>query len=191
MFFWYINGANENDENDENEENSPNDKKVELKNFDFSTAIFSVLMWITYMMHGMVYFNVMKGSNEGNLQTFFYYFLRNPTLQFVFGLYLLNQNVSKVFYFIYMIPQAVLWPLAAIISYYVHQEDILRMYECFSCFNAFFAASLLFLAIKKYLPFQSYINDNISDKGFHLIFLSLGLIWYGVVMSLPNIRNDY
>lgn len=112
-------GENDNGAN-ENEENSPNDKKVDLKNFDFSTAIFSVLMWITYMMHGMVYFNDMKGSNEGNLQTFFYYFLRYPTLQFVFGLYLLNQNVSKVFYFIYMIPQAVLWPLAAIISYYVN-----------------------------------------------------------------------
>lgn len=127
------NGVNENNENDEN---SPNDKKVDLKNFDFSTAIFCVLMWITYMMHGMVYFNYVKGSNEGNLQTFFFYFLRYPTLQFVFGLFILNQNVSKVFYFIYMIPQAVLWPIASIIPYYVNQNDFSRMLECFSCFNA-------------------------------------------------------
>lgn len=56
---------------------------------------------------------------------------------------------------------------------------MLLLLQCiFCCFTS--------VAIKNYLPFQSYINDDISDKGFHLIFLSLGLIWYGVVMSLPS-----
>lgn len=176
-------------ENNEDEENA-NDKKFDPNNFDYSTAFFVVIMWVTYMMNGITDFIYMKGSNEGNLQQFFYFVLRFATLQFVYGMYVLNQNVSRLFYLIYMIPQAILWPLASIISYYVHQEKNLNIYKCESCFNSFMSGSLYFLVFKIYYQCPEYINDEIKDKGFHLIFLIIGLAWYGIVHRIGNISNE-
>lgn len=202
LFFWVIldiflfksekNGDDNNETNEENEnnDNSANDKKFDINNFDFSTALFAVVMWITYMMDGIVTFADSKGLNEGSLQIFFYFVLFYATLQFVYGLYVINQNVSKVFYLIYMTPQAVLWPLASLISYYVHKGSN-AMIECYSCFSAFMIATLLYLVFKIYYQYPKYVKDEAQNKGFHFVFLIIGLLWYYIVGRISSINNSH
>ncbi|KAK8886554.1 hypothetical protein M9Y10_042018 [Tritrichomonas musculus] len=173
----------------ENNEKPSNDKKIDTSNFDFRTAIFAVLMWVTYMMNGMVIFNKMRYLNEGTLQYFFYFFFRQATLQFMYGEYIINQGVSKLFYLIYMAPQAVLWPLAAIISYYVHQRDISRMEECASCFYAFMTATLYYSVFKIYFQYPEYVKDDLKNKGIHLLFLIIGFTWIYLISSIGYISN--
>lgn len=186
-------GNNNDNENVENNDTSA--KKIDLKNFDFSTALFAVIMWITYMMNGMVYFNFIRNLLDlrereiPTLQKFFYFVFHFATLQFVYGTYVLNQNVSKLFYLIYMIPQALLWPIASIISYYVHQENIVRMMECHSVFNAFMAGTLLYSVFKIYYQYPEYVKDENKNKGFHIIFLIIGFVWYGLINATRNINN--
>lgn len=183
--------SNENDETVNNNEESPKDEKFSLSNFDFATALFSVIMWITYMMDGMLNILLIRMLGGGFLQYFFHYILRFATLQFVYGLFINNQNVSKLFYIIYMAPQAVLWSIAAIISYYVKQNDYTRMVECFSCFNAIMSATLLYFSFKKFYQFPKYVSDDFKNKGIHFIFLIIGLLWYILVNAIFDINNYY
>lgn len=185
----------ENNDNETNEDNesSPNDKKVDFNNFDFNTAIFALVMWLTYMMYGVYSFNGMKGTgNEYALQYFFHLVFMMATLQFVYGMYIINQNVSKLLYLIYMAPQAILFPLSAIISYYVDQKDDSAMKECYGIFSQFMSAILLFAIFKNFNDqCPNYTKDDKKNKGLYFIFILIGLFWYSLVDMLQNISNDY
>lgn len=184
------NEQNDNAENNDNE-NPTNDNKFDVHNFDFLTAIFAVIMWVTYMAHGMFYFNDMKGANEGVLQMFFYFVFHYATLQFVYGMFIINQGVSKLFYLIYMTPQAVLWPLASIISYYVNQKDPTRLNECYYCFKAIMMATLLYYGFKMFYQSPKYVDGDAKNKAFNFIFLLLGIVWCSLVNAIGNINNDH
>lgn len=66
-------------------------------------------------------------DNNGNLKVLinllFYHLFLNATYQFFYGIMVLNDNSPKWLYLFYMIPQAVLYPVSCLLSYYVAQVD--------------------------------------------------------------------
>ena len=162
--------------------NKPSDGKPSLDNmgdFKYLTAIYVVIMWCTYMMDGMNFFAGMKDGPHKLINGLFVYIFRLGTLQYVYGMLVMNDNPPKWLYYLYMVPQAILWPLASLISFYVHSPTG-AMNSCAHCFAAIFAGALLYMGFRMMYQFQQAFKDDSDTKNRIIqgVTLAVGYLWF-------------
>ena len=162
--------------------NKPSDGKPSLDNmgdFKYLTAIYVVIMWCTYMMDGMNFFAGMKDGGKELINGLFAYIFRLGTLQYVYGMLVMNDNPPKWLYFVYMVPQAVLWPIASLISFYVHKPTG-SMDTCTHCFAAIMAGAILYMGFRMMYQFQQAFKDDSDTKNRIIqgVTLAIGYLWF-------------
>ena len=155
-----------------------------MGNFQIFTAIVVVIMWITYLVWGIVQeasIGRWWDSNhnaEDSINSVFETFFRFLTLQFVFGMWVMKDSPPTWLYFVYMMPLAVLNPLGMIISFYVHKPTN-AMYECSSCFHAIFAGVLCYIGFRMMFTFQDRLKSEgvLKNQIIQIVILSIGFLW--------------
>lgn len=177
---------------DQQEDHTPEGGKPSLNNmgnFRIITAIYVVIMWITYMMDGMIFACWRKGEGKDRINEIFYYIFRLPTLQYVYGMYVNNDAPPMWLYLVYMIPQAVLWPISAIISFYVHDPNG-DMSNCYACFCAIFAGALLYMTFRMMYQFQQFFKDegDTKNKIVQGVAIAVGFLWMVFVKGILSMN---
>ena len=171
----------------------PSDGKPSLDNmgdFKYLTAIYVVIMWCTYMMDGMDFFSGMKNGGKQLINGLFVYIFRLGTLQYVYGMLVMNDNPPKWLYYLYMVPQAVLWPIAALISFYVDSPTG-SMHSCTHCFAAIMAGAILYMGFRMMYQFQQAFKDD-SDTKNRIIqgaTLAVGYLWFCFIGGIWTMNN--
>ena len=161
-----------------------------MGNFRFLTAIYVVIMWCTYMMDGMWFFAGMKDGPHQIINGLFVYIFRLGTLQYVYGMLVMNDNPPKWLYYVYMVPQAILWPLASLISFYVH-DPTGSMQSCAHCFAAIFAGALLYMGFRMMYEFQQAFKDDSDTKNRIIqgVTLAVGYLWFCFIGGIWTMNN--
>ncbi|KAK8892605.1 hypothetical protein M9Y10_029844 [Tritrichomonas musculus] len=171
----------------------PSGGKPSLDNmgdFKYLTAIYVVIMWVTYMMDGMSYFAGMKDGPHPAINALFVYIFRLGTLQYVYGMLVMNDNPPKWLYYLYMVPQAVLWPIASLISFYVHKPTG-SMDSCAHCFAAILAGAILYMGFRMMYQFQQAFKDDNDTKNRIIqgVTLAVGYLWFCFVGGIWTMNN--
>ena len=171
----------------------PADGKPSLDNmgdFKYLTAIYVVIMWCTYMMDGMNFFADLKDGPHCIINGLFVYIFRLGTLQYVYGMLVMNDNPPKWLYFVYMVPQAVLWPIASLISFYVHKPTG-SMDTCTHCFAAIMAGAILYMGFRMMYQFQQAFKDDSDTKNRIIqgVTLAIGYLWFCFIGGIWTMNN--
>ena len=161
-----------------------------MGDFKYLTAIYVVIMWCTYMMDGMDYFAGMKDGWHRAINPLFQYIFRLGTLQYVYGMFVMNDNPPKWLYYLYMVPQACLWPIASLISFYVDSPTT-SMHSCAHCFAAIFAGALLYMGFRMMYQFQQAFKDDTDTKNRIIqgVTLAVGYLWFCFIGGIATMNN--
>lgn len=191
------NGGEEQQEQvDQQEDHKPEGGKPSLDNmgnFKIITAIYVVIMWITYMMDGIVNFADAKGDYKTPINPAFHWMFRFGTLQYVYGMFVNNDAPPLWLYLVYMIPQAVLWPISALIAYYAHNGVNSSMASCFHCFCAIFAGALMYMSFRMMYQFQQFFKDegDTKNKIIQGVAIAIGFLWMIFIEGINSMNNEY
>ena len=171
----------------------PSGGKPSLDNmgdFKYLTAIYVIIMWCTYMMDGMNFFAGMKDGWKQPINGLFVYIFRLGTLQYVYGMLVMHDNPPKWLYYLYMVPQAILWPLASLISFYVHKPTS-SMSSCAHCFAAIFAGAILYMGFRMMYQFQQAFKDDSDTKNRIIqgVTLAVGYLWFCFIGGIWTMNN--
>ena len=161
-----------------------------MGNFKYLTAIYVIIMWCTYMMDGMDYFAGMKDTYDRPINALFVYIFRLGTLQYVYGMFVMNDEPPRWLYFLYMVPQAFLWPLSAVVAFYVDSPTS-SMHTCTHCFAAIMAGALLYMGFRMMYQFQQAFKDEKETKNRIIqgVTLAIGYLWFCLVGGIWTMNN--
>lgn len=183
-------GQAENDQEENQADHKPEGGKPSLDNVGnmrYITIIYVVIAWLTYMMLGIVSFTYLKYEKRVYVNGAFVFFFRLATIQYVFGMYVMNDAPPLWLYLVYMIPQAVLFPISAIIAYYVNKPktDMWKANDCFSCFMA---GVFLYCGFRMMYQFQQFFKDegDMKNKIIQAVTLAVGYLWMIFIMGIDN-----
>ncbi|KAK8865295.1 hypothetical protein M9Y10_010835 [Tritrichomonas musculus] len=178
----------------EQQEQQDSSSKGGSGSFNFMTLIYIVIIWITYMMIGM---NLTCGLKPGKgyeykilINPLFVYIFRLGTIQYVYGMYVWNEGPPLWLYLVYMIPQALLWPLAALISYY-HHKCTSDMGNCKMCFCAILAGALCYMGFRMMYQFQQYFKSSgdTKNKIIQGVTMAVGFLWMVFIKGIYTMND--
>lgn len=207
--------ASEGEDESGNQQDQPSPKSNQ---FNFILLLFAIFMWLSYMLEAIAEYNPAKYACEELLYyggspdyyaavTMLRYFFHGlilytlPAIFFhIFHLLLMQKIYSHVFlsagipkwtYFLYMIPQAILWPLSAIISYYVQQEDNLNIFISYAAVTNMFSGALLYMSLKLLFElveeFKAEKNEN--HKKLRVISIVAGFFIYYFIYQFAYLKD--
>lgn len=148
------------------------------------TAITFVIIWVTYMMRGMLTSCAWR-HQEYEINVIFSSMFHYPTLTYVFGMFAMNDNPPKWLYWLYMIPQAILYPVALIASYYSNKPTE-AMASAGGAFFGMTAGALCYVGFRLMYQFQEYFRNETDMKN-RLIqagVLILGFLWMCLILGI-------
>lgn len=195
------NNQNETVENQLNEtaannqtQNSDGSLEEKLNSFKFMTAIFVLTMWIKFATEGIAehcdlrYYSYKKLINDA-----FFNFFSLATIQYVYGLFVLKDDPPKWLYFLYMVPQAVLYPLCSIISYYVAQNNYNNDQYIYNWNSSILVAFSLYYSFKMLHQFiQECKGENeLKSKIFNIVMFAVGFLWLVFVRGIKTMNTQY
>ncbi|OHS96226.1 hypothetical protein TRFO_37638 [Tritrichomonas foetus] len=165
-------------------------------NFTWFTAIVVGFMWITYMMVGIAeeaYYGVLwhaykQGSAYqpyDSINSIFVSFFHYATLQYVFGMWVMNDAPPMWLYLVYMLPIAILNPLSMIISFYCHRNPS-SIATARSCFASFMAGILCYIGFRMMFQFQAYFKgeSDMKNRIIQISVLAVGFLWMIFVIGI-------
>ena len=186
-----------------------------LNDINICTFFFILLVWViniqnaTFHFHSLRYGDYLNGypgeSRYFDLKKFEYRFHVNPVFyrlfkfavdQFIYGMFVLNDNPPKWVYLFYMIPVAVLYPLSSFIAYYV--ADLGYRYYLVKYFNQYgsiFEALKLCISFKLLRQFiqgtssEGELNNKIINVALLAVSFLLLVFIYGIVTM--GIKESY
>ncbi|KAK8891961.1 hypothetical protein M9Y10_029183 [Tritrichomonas musculus] len=175
-------GQAENDQQETPEDHKPEGGKPSLDNVGnmrYITIIYVVIAWVTYMMIGMEFFAGRKHWGKTDINPAFYFFFRFATVQYVFGMYIMNDAPPLWLYLVYMIPLAVLFPLASILAYYINDHPKTDIENCCRCFCTFMSGIFLYCGFRMMYQFQQFFKDegDLKNKIIQGATLAVGYLW--------------
>lgn len=188
-------GQAENDQQETPEDHKPEGGKPSLDNVGnmrYITIIYVVIAWITYMMIGMTFFSWRKGEGKDAVNYAFYFFFRLATVQYVFGMYIMNDAPPLWLYLVYMIPQAVLFPLASILSFYIHKPTS-EMVKCCQCFCIFMSGVFIYCGFRMMYQFQQFFKDegDLKNKIIQGATIAIGYLWMCFIAGICTMGYNY
>ena len=189
-------GGEGNGEQQDNQENAKPDTDGKTPNVDdvksmnFMVAINFIIIWIAYMMEGMcesAYWKYIRDQKRVPINILFRQIFRMATLQYVYGMYAMSSNPPFWLYLVLLLPQAILYSISLIISYYVN-DPTTAMYECRGCFKCILTGSLLYMGFKMLYEFQNFFRSepDLKNKLIQGGVLALGYLWMIFVAGIDH-----
>lgn len=179
----------------EQQEQKESSSKGGSGSFNIMTLIYVIIIWITYMMIGMTLSCGMKPYKDYEykvlINPLFVYIFRLGTVQYVYGMYVWNEGPPLWLYLVYMIPQAILWPLAVLISYY-DNHCTADMSNCKMCFCAILAGALCYMGFRMMYQFQQYFKSSgdTKNKIIQGVTMAVGFLWMVFIKGIYSMNDD-
>ena len=183
------------EQNTQPESNKNGDQSIneKLNSIKFMTLLFVLCMWITYLGEGITDHSSWRYNRFLERKVINYLFYRlfaYATYQYIYGMFVLNDNPPKWLYFFYMIPTAVLYPLSSVISYYVGQKGSFYLCSALS-WSIMFHALISYFAFKMLFQFVNSCKEEgeLKNKIISIGVFAVGFLWLVFVKGIQTMGN--